>query len=332
MRCLFDTTTDPYYNLAAEEFLLTELEEPVFRLWRNAPAVIVGRNQNALAEINADFVRTRNIPVVRRLTGGGAVFHDLGNLNFTFIERRREGEDTAAMFRRFTAPILDALRDLGVDARLHGRNDLLIGERKFSGNAICVHRDRVLQHGTLLFSASIGDLSGALNTRPEKFADKSVKSNVSRVTNISEHLARPMDIGEFFAFLQEWFLSRPSGSGEEFRVSAYTPEETAAIRRLRDRKYATDEWNYGQSPRYDFFQSRKLPCGFIEVHLNVRSGRITECRIQGDYFFTRPTAEAEQALTGLPHRREDIDRCLTALPLDELFGTVDRKALLELFI
>ena len=213
MLCIVDSTTDPYWNLAAEEYLLTSLSEPVFRLWRNAPSVIVGRYQNAAAEINSEYVRTRGIPVVRRLTGGGAVFHDLGNVNYTFIDRKVEGEDTAAMFRRFTAPVISALRSLGVEASLEGRNDLVISGRKFSGNAVCVHGGRVLQHGTLLFSASVADLSGALNTRPEKFIGKSVQSNRSRVTNISEHLParhRSMSVEEFITYLQD----RPAVPGK----------------------------------------------------------------------------------------------------------------------
>ena len=148
MLCIVDSTTDPYWNLAAEEYLLTALSEPVFRLWRNVPSVIVGRYQNAAAEINSEYVRTRGIPVVRRLTGGGAVFHDLGNVNYTFIDRKVEGEDTAAMFRRFTAPVISALRSLGVEASLEGRNDLVISGRKFSGNAVCVHGGRVLSCST----------------------------------------------------------------------------------------------------------------------------------------------------------------------------------------
>ena len=206
MLCIVDSVTDPYWNLAAEEYLLTALTGPVFRLWRNSSSVIVGRYQNAAAEINSEYVRTRGIPVVRRLTGGGAVFHDLGNVNYTFIDRKVEGEDTAAMFRRFTAPVISALRSLGVEASLEGRNDLVISGRKFSGNAVCVHGDRVLQHGTLLFSASVADLSGALNTRPEKFIGKSVQSNRSRVTNISEHLParhRSMSVEEFITYLQD---------------------------------------------------------------------------------------------------------------------------------
>ena len=192
MLCIVDSTTDPYWNLAAEEYLLTSLSEPVFRLWRNAPSVIVGRYQNAAAEINSEYVRTRGIPVVRRLTGGGAVFHDLGNVNYTFIDRKVEGEDTAAMFRRFTAPVISALRSLGVEASLEGRNDLVISGRKFSGNAVCVHGGRVLQHGTLLFSASVADLSGrAPSTPARRNSSARACSPTARVSPTSRSICPP---------------------------------------------------------------------------------------------------------------------------------------------
>ena len=343
MLCIVDSTTDPYWNLAAEEYLLTALSEPVFRLWRNAPSVIVGRYQNAAAEINSEYVRTRGIPVVRRLTGGGAVFHDLGNVNYTFIDRKVEGEDTAAMFRRFTAPVISALRSLGVEASLEGRNDLVISGRKFSGNAVCdlvisgrkfsgnavcVHGGRVLQHGTLLFSASVADLSGALNTRPEKFIGKSVQSNRSRVTNISEHLParhRSMSVEEFITYLQDHI------AGGTDTLRGYTAQEMSAIDRLCREKYSTWQWNYGNSPRYGLNQTRRFPWGFIEVSLDVSGGLIRSCSIRGDYFFTRPTEEVEQALTGLPHSYEAVAAVLSSLPLTEYFGPVTADELAELF-
>ena len=183
-----DTSTNPYFNLAEEEFLLKNFTEDVFRLWINAPSIIVGRYQNSIAEINTEYTTQHHIPVVRRLTGGGAVFHDLGNLNFTFIQNMNTVADTATMFRRFTLPILQALHSIGVDAQLQGRNDLTINGLKFSGNAICIHQNRVLMHGTLMFDVSKTNLSKALKSRPEKFIGKAVKSNVKRVTNIKEHL------------------------------------------------------------------------------------------------------------------------------------------------
>ncbi|MBQ2242900.1 MAG: lipoate--protein ligase [Bacteroidales bacterium] len=308
MRCIADKGHDPYFNLAAEEYLLKGCSEPIFRLWRNSPSIIIGKNQNAAAEINAQFVHEHNIPVVRRLTGGGAVFHDLGNINFSFIDTRVDGEDTSAMFARFTAPIIAALRKLGVEAYLEGRNDLLIDGRKFSGNAICVHRDRVLQHGTLLFSASIADLSGALNARPEKFVGKSVQSNRSRVTNISEHLPQAMGIEEFMDFIY-----REVGAGQ---ASDYTSEEVAAIEKLRDEKYATAGWNWGTSPKYTYSNIVKLPSGLVEIFLNVEKGIIRECRICGDYFFTAPTSELEEALVGVLNRYDDIFAAVSSIDLN----------------
>ena len=313
MICIVDSTTDPYWNLAAEEYLLTSLSEPVFRLWRNAPSVIVGRYQNA---------------AVRRLTGGGAVFHDLGNVNYTFIDRKVEGEDTPAMFRRFTAPIIEALRGMGVNASLEGRNDLVINGRKFSGNAVCVHGGRILQHGTLLFSASVADLSGALNTRPEKFIGKSVQSNRSRVTNISEHLParyRSMSVEEFITYLQDHIAD-----GKD-TLRSYTAQEKEAIDRLRQEKYSTWQWNYGNSPRYGLNQTRRFPWGFIEVSLDVSGGLIRSCSIRGDYFFTRPTEEVERVLTGLPHSYNAVRCALAALPLAEYFGPVSPEDLTALF-
>ena len=213
-------------------------------LWRNAPAVIVGRNQNTSAEIDEDFARQRGIRVIRRLTGGGAVFHDLGNVNFTFIQL---GQRSSLDFHRFTLPILEALRALGIDCRFEGRNDLVIDGRKFSGNAQTIEKDRVLHHGTLLFSAEMADLSGVLKVNQAKYADKAVKSVRKRVTNISSHLKEPLSVEDFIAHVM-WHVAvgipgfrQDISSGEEADISA-----------LADAKYRTWEWNFGASPAYAF--------------------------------------------------------------------------------
>ncbi len=218
MLYITDTNTDPYWNLAAEEYLLKNFTCPIFRLWRNSNAIIIGHYQNALAEIDYEYVKRNNIKVVRRLTGGGAVFHDLGNLNFTFIEQKRGMEESSAMFRRFTAPILEALNSLGVKAVIEGRNDLLIDGKKFSGNAICIYKERILQHGTLLFDADMGNLGQALKSRPEKFIGKAVQSTRSRVTNISSHLPQAMTLDMFQEYLGNYICSKynspaPNGTG-----------------------------------------------------------------------------------------------------------------------
>ncbi len=322
MLCIIDKTTDPYWNLAAEEYLLKFRSESVFRLWRNAPSIIVGRYQNALAEVNLEYVREHDIPVVRRLTGGGAVFHDFGNINFTFIDNRREGEDAAAMFARFTAPIVEALRSLGVNARLSGRNDLEIDGLKFSGNAICLHNHRVLQHGTLLFSSSMNSLADALRTRPEKFVGKSVQSNRSRVTNISEHLPQghKISVEDFIEYLRE-FVTK---GAERYQ---YTKEDLEQIEYLRESRYATGQWNFGKSPKYAFSNTFRLPCGLFDISLQVREGVISECNIQGDYFFLRPTEEVCAALCGTPHDYDSILSVLSGFPLCDYFGADIAKEL-----
>ena len=321
---IVDTQTDPHRNLATEEYLLHNFDEPVFRLWRNAPCVVIGKNQNALAEIDIDYVRAHDITVVRRLSGGGAVFHDLGNVNFTFIETRREGEDTSGMFRRFTAPILEALRNLGIDARLEGRNDLTIGGRKFSGNALCVERGRVLQHGTLLFSASMSSLAGALRNRPEKYSDKAVKSNVSRVTNISSHLKEPMDCLQFMDYLGGFI-------GRDTPRYTYTEADLAAIETLTRGKYATDGWNFAASPRYTFSNSAKLSCGLVELSFDVAQGVITRLNICGDFFFIRPIEEFCEKMTGCEHIKEKIAGRISAIGPGDYFGRVSPEELTGLF-
>ena len=323
MRCLIDTCTDPYWNLAAEEYLLKAWDAPVFRLWRNAPAVIVGRNQNAHAEINRPFVEERGIAVVRRLSGGGAVFHDLGNVNFTFIDRKNGDEASGAMFRRFTAPILSALRELGVEARLEGRNDLTIGGAKFSGNAMCIEGDRVLMHGTLLFSASVEDLSQALLPRKEKYEGRGVQSVRSRVTNIASHLPKSMDVTEFMAFLAETV-------GRAGTPWQYSAEDLAEINKLADTKYRTEAWNFGRSPAFSFNACRKFPGGLLEASLEIRGGSIREVDIRGDYFFRKSTEEFCAALRGCTYTKEAVTAVLEAMTVDDYFCGISSTELLQL--
>lgn len=328
MYYIIDHSTDPYWNLAAEEYLFKNLDKPVFRLWQNDNAIIIGLHQNALAEINLDYVRKNNIKVVRRLTGGGAVYHDMGNVNFTFIDNRIDNEDTSSMFARFTKPIIDSLEKLGVKAYLEGRNDLLIDGKKFSGNAVAVYKDRVLQHGTLLFSSSMNTLGNALASRPEKFVSKSVKSNIARVTNISEHLEHPMNISEFMNFMEREINTI---NHNLYHLYSYSDKDIASIQKLRDEKYSQDWWNFGSSPVYQYSKVKQFPGGLVEVYIKVGKGVITDIKIYGSYFFIKETHEIESLLTGAAHTPEGIGEQLKKINLSDYFGNVEGEEFLSLF-
>jgi lipoate-protein ligase A len=313
------------FNLASEEYILDSFADDVFLLYINAPSIIVGCHQNTLAEINHEYVKEHSIPVVRRLTGGGTVFHDLGNLNFSFIVR--DDADHIRSFAKYTAPVLAALRDLGVDARLEGRNDLTIGGLKFSGNAKASIRGKTIQHGTILFSSRIADLSQALKANPLKFNDKAVKSVRARVTNVSDHLRHPISLEEFILLIHKQVRLLYPEAGDY----AFSRQDEEAIRALVDAKYDTWDWNFGSSPDYGHSHAIRTAAGTIEIHADVQGGVITGLRVYGDFFGNRDTREFEQRMLGTPHEEKAILELLGGLPLDDYFGDVSPDELVRGF-
>jgi lipoate-protein ligase A len=316
-------SADPYFNLATEEYVLKNFDEDSFMLWRNKPCIIVGKHQNTLAEINVDYVKHNNIPVVRRLSGGGAVFHDLGNLNFTFI---KTGEKESLIdFRKYTEPILEVLQKMGIDARFEGRNDLTIEGRKFSGNAEHIWKNKVLHHGTLLFSSHMPNLAEALNADPLKFQDKAVKSVRSRVTNISEHLKSPLDVMQFAALIQDHILAKYPDA----RMMELSQDDHAQINELVRSKYNTWEWNFGYSPNYNFRKVvRTEKSGTLEFDLDVHNGAILHVKIFGDYFSRYDTEAIESALTGTAHNEHDILAALAPYNIEDYFSGLTTKELI----
>jgi lipoate---protein ligase len=317
MLCIQRNITDPYFNLAAEEYVLKNFQDDVFMLWQNSPSIIVGKHQNTLAEINLEWATKNKIPVVRRISGGGTVFHDLGNLNFTFI-RNVEGENHVD-FRKFTAPVIAILQSFGLNARFEGRNDITVDGRKVSGNAEHVYKKRVLHHGTLLFSSRLNDLSSALKVTQAKFQDKAVKSVRSRVTNISEHLSEPMDVLAFKDMIQQYLTNQ----NPDVKNVVFTESDTAAIEKLVREKYKTWEWNFGYSPKYSFSRTIRTNGGSIQFNFDVRDGVIRNARIYGDYFGLRDTEEIERMLINVPHRQEAISKVLSSIDIDHYFKNVN---------
>jgi lipoate---protein ligase len=303
--------TNPNFNLAAEEYILKNFSEDVFMLWRNEPSIIVGKNQNTLSEINYGYVKEKSIPVVRRLTGGGAVFHDLGNLNFTFIST--DDAKSFNNFRKFTQPIIDILKELSIDAEFSGRNDLTINGRKFSGNAQCNYKNKVMHHGTLLFTSVITDISSALKVKPSKFEGKGVKSVASRVTNISEHLKNPLTILEF----KDMIMKHISQTNTDYKIYKFSEEDLNNIKKLYDEKYNTWEWNFGNSPKYTLVNELKYVGGNVEFYLNVEKGVITDLKICGDFFGKSDLSDIENLLIGIRHNEKEIKDVLSKVDIND---------------
>ena len=314
---------DPYYNLAFEEYVLTHRTVGEYLLlWQNENTIVIGQNQNAEAEINRAFVEEHQITVVRRTTGGGAVYHDLGNLNYSFITD--VGDAERMTMERFTKPMVAALQGLGVQAEASGRNDILAEGRKVSGTAQRLVGNRILYHGCLLFDSNPAMVAGALHADPAKFQSKSSKSVRSRIGNIRDFLKRDMDLPAFWEYLKNAL----SGGGE-IEYDCLGEAELAEVQTLRDSKYATWEWNFGRSPRYNVTNKRKWDGGILEPKAEVEQGRITSLVFYGDFMALEPMEPVTEALRGCAFRREDVAAALERFELQNFFGAITEEEILD---
>lgn len=309
-----NNSNNPYFNHAAEEYLLTTFQDEIFMLWINKPSILIGRNQNTLSEINSDYITSNNIDVVRRLSGGGAVFNDLGNMNFTFITNRSNSNiPTKDGFERFALPVINALDSLNITAKFTGRNDITIDGKKFSGNAQYFSKDKLLHHGTLLYNCDLQGLSKALKCKPLKFKDKGIKSISSRVTNISSHMNSTMDLYEFKNYLINFVMKCNNIN----TVYEFTDQDIIEIEKIMKSKFETWEWNYGKSPDYSYEHSSKYPCGSIEYHVNVNNGIITNISLYGDFFGEKNINELESKIIGINHNLTDLSEALKDVAMDQ---------------
>ena len=315
-----------YFNIASEEYLLHRFPtEDLFLLYMNAPSIIVGKFQNTLAEINLDYVEEKGIKVVRRMSGGGAVYHDLGNLNFSF--HTLLGQNDFGDFSFFTKPVLNMLNTLGVPAELKGRNDLLVDGKKFSGNAKLARHGKMIQHGTILLNSEMEVLGEALKVNPLKFIDKATKSNRGRVTNLIDYLPKETTTET----LKELLTAEIIKNDPEAKRYQLSLEDLAGIEQLMEKKYETWDWNFGFSPNYNFKKAIKIPAGFIEVHLDVVHGIIEKAKIFGDFFASMPIEDLEVQLIGKKHQTTDLENLFTSMDLTLFFGKVTAEEILDAF-
>lgn len=326
MKYILSNSFNPYFNLALEEYIFKTvgMQEDFIILWQNENTIVIGRHQNTIEEINSNFVQESNINVVRRITGGGAVYHDLGNLNFSFIT----GYDKNNMidYKKYTIPVINALKKLGVDAELSGRNDITIDGKKFSGNAQSMHKGRILHHGTLLFDSNLDIIGKVLNVQLDKIQSKGIKSVRSRVTNIKDYLREDTDVNGFKELLLKNLFE--NNTLEEYHLSE---NDLVSITKLKESKYDTWEWNYGKSPKFNFKNSKRFTNGKLEVLLNVNGGLINECKIYGDFLALCSVDELEEKLRGIRYEKSAVECTLNSVNLTQYFGNITLDEILECF-
>ena len=324
MRYLKNPNTHPHYNMAFDEYCLESLpiDEPVFFLWQNKPSVIVGFNQEVNTEVNLEYLNQQGITLARRVTGGGAVYHDFGNLNYTIVGR---SEDLERDYPEYASLMMKALQALGVPATISGRNDILVEGKKISGFAKRVCKNRLMVHGTLMFNVDVDVLTHVLNPSNSKLQSKGIASVRSRVANLSDYLPELADIQSFKNRLED-ILSNHYAD-EEYQLSE---EDMANIQSLADEKFSTWEWNYGRSPKATLVHTARLACGTVEIHLTLAENRIATCRFGGDFLGNLPTSEVEAALTGVPYEKNEIRKCLSKIEICRYFDRVSVDDLLEM--
>lgn len=320
-------SNNPYFNLAFEEYVFNSLDvdEEYLLLWQNEPTIVVGKHQNTIEEINMDFIKENHINVVRRLSGGGAVYHDLGNLNFTFIVKNKENKSFD--FKKFTLPVINALKKLGVEAEFNSRNDLAIKGKKFSGNAQYMKKNTLLHHGTLLFNSDLEMLVKALNVSNEKIISKGIKSIRSRVTNISEYLDLNISATQFKELLLKYLFE-----GEEIHEYQMNEEEIREVEKLMNEKYITWEWNYGESPKFNVKKSQRFQNGKVDALINIEKGVIKNCKFYGDFFGNGNLKDVEDRLLGHRYEKEEIKNILSDINIEQYFSNISIEDLLSCII
>lgn len=325
---------DAYVNQALANYFATSLrlDEPIWYFFVNAPAIIIGKNQNALAEVNQAYVEANGVKVVRRTSGGGAVYHDLGNLNYGYM-----ADDDGNSFRnyaRYTAPILEALEKLGVqDAHLSGRNDLLIGDKKFSGTSMYAVGGRFMVGGTLMLDVDEEEVAKILKPNMKKLASKGVKSVRSRVTNIRPHLA-PDKQGMTIEAFKEYLILHIFQADKMADIKTYTLTDAdwAAVDKLVSEQFGNWDWNYGHSPRFEYNRDQHFSIGTVEFSLSIKKGLVDQCKIYGDFFASGNIQDVENALTGIRLERAALEKAFSGLDLDYYFGAVTATELVDLIL
>ncbi|MBA2174541.1 lipoate--protein ligase [Halobacillus locisalis] len=321
---------DPRINLAIEEYALKNLDinETYLLFYINEPSIIIGKNQNTVEEINTNYVEENNIQVVRRLSGGGAVYHDLGNLNFSFITK--DDGDSFHDFAKFTEPVTEALKKLGVNAELSGRNDIVAEDgRKISGNAQFSTKGRMFSHGTLMLDSEIENVVSALNVKTEKIKSKGIKSIRSRVANISEFLNEEVSMEEFKDLILRYIFDVEDV--KDVPQYKLTKEDWENIYKLAEERYKNWDWNYGKSPKFNIQQNKRIEgAGTYDIRLDVTKGYVQNAKIYGDFFGVGDISEIEERLIGTQYERKALSDAIGDLDVSHYLGKITKEDFIDM--
>lgn len=328
MKYIVNESNETAYNIALEEYAFKKLlnEDMIFILWINKPSIIVGRHQNTIEEINKEYVRENNIEVVRRISGGGAVYHDYNNLNYTIISK--ENEERAFDFKSFSIPVIKTLENLGVKAEFTGRNDLEIDGKKICGNAQAYINGRIMHHGCLLFDVDLSVLSKALKVSKDKIESKGVKSVRARVTNIVNELPNKINVIEFRNLLLEYMKKEYP----EMKEYVFSDEEINEINKIKEEKFGNWDWNYGKSPEYNISRSKKFEKGKIEIYANVIESKIESIKIYGDFFGIEDVSKIEEVLKNVKYEKENIEETLKNIDLSRYFAGISLDEIVSVIV
>ena len=319
----------PQFNIAMEEYCFKKLvqHDNVFMLWINEPAIIVGKHQNTLEEINAQYVRENGIHVVRRISGGGAVYHDLNNLNYTIISNEEKGNEFD--FKTFSEPVIETLKELGVEANFTGRNDLVVDGQKICGNAQAYINGRIMHHGCILFDTELSVLSKALEIPKDVIESKSEKSVRSKVTNILPHLPVKISVDDF----SEAILLHMKRKFPEMTEYVFSELELEEIKKTSEEKFSSWEWNYGHSPQFNITRKTRFTAGKIQIFATIKKSEIVDIKFYGTFFGNNSDlSDVENVLKGVRYTIEDVREALSTIPLSEYFAGFSLDELVEAIV
>ncbi|MCK1202472.1 lipoate--protein ligase [Streptococcus uberis] len=324
MKYIVNKSNNPAYNIALEAYAFRELlsEDEIFILWINEPAIIIGKHQNTIQEINKEYIDAHGIHVARRLSGGGAVYHDLNNLNYTIISNK--SEEGAFDFKTFSQPVIETLADLGVKAEFTGRNDLEINGKKFCGNAQAYYKGRMMHHGCLLFDVDMTVLGDALKVSKDKIESKGIKSVRARVTNIIDELPEKITVNEF----SDKILAKMKETYPDMTEYVLSEDELAKIQKSADEQFGNWDWVYGKAPEYTIERNVRYPAGKINTFANVEKSIIKNIKIYGDFFGIKDVQDIEELLVGTRYENKDVLKKLKTIDTTQYFSgmTVEEVA------